>query len=386
MISEDIGMAIGILTWKLHNFGTALQAYALVSYLNEHNDESCRLLNYTLPSRDAIVQVNPVTWKNQLNRIKNRISVEIKEKKNAPEYEKNQELITIQNKRFREFYKNIPNDSNVVSVANRDYFNLEYNKVIVGSDQVWNPKYFCETYFLDFVESSRRYSYAPSIGVSHLSKYEKQYLIEKLESFQRISVREKTGYTLLKELFPNRLITQVIDPTLLFSGEEWIRKLNINKKNIDELYIMVYTLSNNAWYKKAIEYIKNSLGIEKIIYVTSNDNLYFYKKENLSIDLGPKEFVELLYNATYIITDSFHGVCFSVNLKKNFTCFQRFDEKSRGENSRVYDFLKELELDSRIIKMRDRLNVTEVDYSKVDEQLDYLRESAKQYLNEVIGR
>lgn len=378
-------MSIGVLTWKLYNFGTALQAYALVSYLNEHNAEECRLLNYTLPGKNAIVRVNPVTGKSQFKRIKNRISVEIKSRKNASEYEKNHELIMIQNKLFREFYENIPNDLHIVNLADKDYFNSTYNKVIVGSDQVWNPKYFCDTYFLDFVESSRRYSYAPSLGVSHLSKQEKQYLIKKLVPFQRISVRERTGYMLLKELFPDRLINQVIDPTLLFSCEDWIRKLNINRKKIDESYIMVYTLSDNEWYKKMIECIKNSLGIEKIIYITSNDNLYFYKKKNLIIDLGPKEFLELLYSATYIITDSFHGVCFSVNFKKNFTCFQRFGNKCRGENSRVYDFLKELGLELRVIKMEDIPNVTLVDYSKVEEQLNYLRESAKQYLNEITG-
>lgn len=377
-------MAIGVLTWKLHNFGTALQAYALVSYINENCEEECRLLNSTLPGRNEIIQVNPKSVLGFFQRIRNRIKAKIKSRNNTRSFEKNRAAIEIQRKRFVEFYERTPNDSHKVCVSEKEYFNQQYRKVVVGSDQVWNPKFFNKTYFLDFVDSTRRFSYAPSIGVSTLSLHEKNFLQENLAPFCNISVREKTGKALLQELFPERKINQVLDPTLLFSGEEWIEKLGLQKNAEMDPFILVYTLSDNYWYKDAIKTIRNKLGIVSVIYVTPNDTLFFYEGENLAADLGPREFLQLLYNAKYVVTDSFHGVCFSVNMKIDFSCLQRFDNSRGGENSRVYDFLNDIGLDARIVKKGCIPTVSHINYEKIREKIHPLREYAKSYLDEII--
>lgn len=376
-------MRIGVLTWKLHNFGTALQAYALVSYFNE-NGNICRLLNFSLPSREAIVQVNSVTLKKQLQRIWNRVSIEIKIRKNQKAYQAYRAERQLQNQKYNEFYEKIPHDSHTVHVSEQEYFSTNFDKIIVGSDQVWNPKYFCETYFLDFVEANMRYSYAPSIGVSDLTPEECKFLRKRLTTFKKISVREKTGQQLIANTIPNRDVTQVIDPTLLLTGEEWISRLHLNKK-LTEKYILVYTLSDNKWYKNTIEKIRNVLKIDRVIFITSNDTLYFYDNVELVVDVGPKEFLELIYNAIYVVTDSFHGVCFSVNFQKDFICLERFRKnKVRGENSRVYDFLNDLGLSQRIMSEDNTADVDSVDYDSVNHVLAQLRQNSYCYIKEIM--
>lgn len=379
---------IGVLTWKLHNFGTALQAYALVTAVEEISGKECKLLNYNLPGSDCIEKVCTLTLNDYRNRIKNRCIVWRKSYKNRKIQEKFSEQIDEQHIKFNEFYGKIPHDNQRVSVTKKQYFDNTYEKIIVGSDQVWNPKYFCETYFLNFVSDEKKYSYAPSIGCDYLKEEQSTYLKEKLEGhFQRISVREKTGKKLLEEILPNEIIESVLDPTLLFDGEWWTSKLSlVEKKNIDE-YILVYTLSDNMWYKEAILNIQKSLNIQKIIYITPEDNLYFYKEvDNIVINAGPTEFLDLIKNAEYIITDSFHGVCFSLNFEKTFWCLERFGNKNyqRNENSRIKDLLFELDLNDRFCQKGSNIKRGRLDYNDVNLKLLELRKKSKMYLYNII--
>lgn len=380
-------MLIAVLTWKLHNFGTALQAYALVKYISEIEGEgNCKLLNYTLPGREQLVRCGVLTFKEFLEKAKNHFEIQRKERKNRKTriyYERN---IQLQHYKFRDFYARIPHDDHRVCLAEREYFDRIYDKVIVGSDQVWNPKYFCETYFLDFVSDEKKYSYGPSLGVNFLKKEEKQYLKSKLKNhFQNICVRETTGRKLLEGVLPEEKITCVVDPTLLYDGKQWTSMLHLHSDE-DQDYIIVYTLSGNGWYKEVVSKIQKVIGIEEVIYITPEDNLYFYKNEkNLKTDLGPIEFLSLIKNAKYVITDSFHGVCFALNFEKNFICLNRFNNKGEtiNENSRILDLLENLEISDCFCN--NKLNIKRtIDYENVNVKLNTLRSHSQNYLKKLL--
>ena len=382
-------MKIGVLTWKLYNFGTALQAYAMVQAVSENITEAdeCNLLNYNLPGRDQIVRVVSLSLKDYLLKVENRILVKRKSNKNKEARILYGQEIETQYVRFREFYNEISHDDHKV-LEERDYFDQEYEKIIVGSDQIWNPKYFCETYFLDFVSSKKRYSYAPSMGVDFLRNEEKEYLKQKLGNgkFQNISVREQTGKKLLQEILPKENIECVLDPTLLFTGIQWSEMLHLSEENNDN-YILVYTLSDNRWYKEAIKKIQQEIGVEKVIYITPEDNLYFYQGTGkMIVDAGPVEFVSFIKNAKYVVTDSFHGVCFALNFERNFTCLSRFSRKNiRSENSRVLDLLTELELERRICSAEtDIKKCDEIDYKKITLRLNKKRTHSREYLMQIL--
>ena len=383
-------MKIGVLTWKLYNFGTALQAYAMVQAVSENITEAdeCNLLNYNLPGRDPLVIGVSLSLKDYLLKVENRILVKRKSNKNKEARTLYEQEIKTQHVRFREFYNEISHDDHKV-LEERDYFDQEYEKIIVGSDQIWNPKYFCETYFLDFVSRKKRYSYAPSMGVDFLRNEEKEYLKQKLGNgkFQNISVREQTGKKLLQEILPKENIECVLDPTLLFTGIQWSEMLHLSEENNDN-YILVYTLSDNRWYKEAIKKIQKEIGVEKVIYITPEDNLCFYQEtESVIVDAGPVEFVSFIKNAKYIITDSFHGVCFALNFERNFTCLSRFGDKKdiRSENSRLLDLLDSVELKKQFFNSNSVIEIGKIDYEQVSFKLEKLRKQSKEYLKEIVG-
>lgn len=378
-------MKIGVLTWKLHNFGTALQAYALVQYVGSQNADTA-LLNYSLPDKSRLVRLNATTLPVLCKKVKNRVKLFAGQRKNRKAAQQYGTQIRLQGERFRQFYAQIPQDRHKVAKEESAYFNGEYDKILVGSDQVWNPKYFCETYFLDFAEDAKKYSYAASLGVSNLTNPEKAFLQDRLAHFQTIAVREPTGQKMLQALMPQRKVECVLDPTLLLSGKEWESTLNLEEKK-GEKYILVYTLGENAWYKKAIRKAQNLLNISKVICITPSEKLYFYRGiGEIVADAGPVEFLNLLKNAEYVITDSFHGVCFSVNFQKQFTCLERFNSKNKGhENARVTDFLESVGLQDRMASNCEEISVAPILFKTTEEKLSKQKSNAQNYLKTILS-
>lgn len=379
---------IAVLTWKLHNYGTALQAFALVKFISNKNKEygGCKLLNYSLPDRKQLVQVEKMKFYDYVLKFSHRFSVfkkNVKNKKYEIYYAKD---LSEKKQKFNDIYNLIPHDQHRVNVSEKTYFNNVYEKIIVGSDQVWNPKYFCETYFLNFVDDNKKFSYAPSLGVSFLTLEEEKFLRKKLYGhFQKISIRETIGGNLLRKILPGQKITYTIDPTLLFSGTQWSEMFNL-KSEQDEKYILVYTLADNSWYKKAISLIVNKTKINKVIYLTQDDNLYFYHNENnFIVNAGPIDFLNLLKNAQFVITDSFHGVCFSINFEKQFVCFSRFKENNRKhENSRVVDLLNQFNICEMVYFETPKVLINHLDYSQINKKLNALRKKSEEYITEII--
>lgn len=379
---------IAVLTWKLYNFGTALQAFSLVKFIEKNNEKNggCKILNYSLPERKKIIRVNNLTIRDWCNKINNRITIWGKEKKNQKIKERYLKEIYLQQEKFKRFYDLIPHDNHEVHITESAYFNSVYDKIIVGSDQVWNPKYFCETYFLDFIDDSKKYTYAPSLGVGYLTAKEKEFLKNRLENhFQRLSVRERTGVNLLKTILPDNDIVNVLDPTLLFTGKQWKSMFDLNSKE-EEKYILVYTLSDNLWYKNAINQLVKETKIKKVKYITPEDNLYFYADQNdLIVETGPIEFLKLIYNAQFVITDSFHGVCFSLNFEKQFICLSRFKENNKkNENSRIKDLLEQLDMYEKVFFKSSKISISVIDYDEINKRMDILRKQSERYLLEII--
>ncbi len=345
---------IAILTWRLRNFGTALQAYALCRWLRNNGVES-RLINYTLPSSDRIIRVNPVTVSAICMKIWRRLINLYETRQNKACISKYKREIIEAQKHFAYFYSRIPVENTKPEQGNASFFNSEYDCVIVGSDQVWSPKYLTETYFLDFVNDDKKVAYAPSLGVGTLTEAEHLFISERIKKFRYLSIREKTSARLLgiRDEFV------MCDPVLLFTGGEWNSMLKITPPLEKENYLFVYTLSAKNWYKDAIEQARCIYGVDRVIVVTASDRLFFYdsSKYEVRIGEGPIEWVEQLQNAKAVVTDSFHGVCFSVIYNQDFVVLKRFaDNDKSNENARVSDLLEELGLSGHILNKNEKFD------------------------------
>lgn len=228
-------------------------------------------------------------------------------------------------RKFQDFFDMYFNLSSLVSGDHIESLSEIYDVYVVGSDQVWNPacvsklRKIDSVYFLGFVPNEKiKISYASSIGGYKYSEYEAVEVKELLSGFNSISVREKDTKNYLEDMLGRR-VEHVLDPTLLLAKDQWLNSLNIQKESEPERYILFYCVPKLQGIKKIAKYYKEKLGIKLIAL---DQGLSSGVKVDKHIrDAGPIEFIELFNNAEFIITDSFHGTCFSINFGKPFVVY-----------------------------------------------------------------
>lgn len=261
----------------------------------------------------------------------------------------------------------------------------ECKAVICGSDQIWNSYaiYVDPFYYLRFVPQTKRIAYAPSFGKKDIPKYNQKSIGKYISEIPNVSVREKTGKSIIYNLV-NKEVPVVLDPSFLLNYIDW-KKLE-NKVLVPEKYILFYFLDMpDEIHKEKIQKIQKDLNLPIIA-------LPYDFKEGLGIknihyvDAGPSEFLFLVRNATYILTDSFHGTAFSINYKKNFLVFSRQYGANQSQASRVTDLLDILNISERYITGYNNTTklVDNINYAKVTNQLNELIKESIGYLKKTL--
>lgn len=190
---------------------------------------------------------------------------------------------------------------------------------MVGSDQVWNPaaSSTIEPYFLTFAPKDAKKSLMHPVSEFlklkiNLKRNTKLFL----NNINTISVREDSGIKLVKQL-TGKDATQVADPTLLLSKQEWTNYMKLYP-NMPPRYILIYQLSDSDAIVNLACRISSERNIPIFRICKRAFNVRKDRGINNILDAGPSEFLSLFYNAEYIITNSFHGTAFSVNFNKPF--------------------------------------------------------------------
>ena len=264
----------------------------------------------------------------------------------------------------------------------------KYTAVMVGSDQLWSPSGITSNFYnLMFADNNTvNISYATSFGVSQINpRYHKIYNTF-LNRLNFISVRENSGKKIVEELSSNKAEV-VCDPVILLDAEQWLKEIP-NKRLYDEPYIFAYFLGKSAEYRDAVTKFAKQKGL-KIVTEPHMDS-YNKADENFGdytpFDIGPAEFVNLIRNAEYVFTDSFHGSVFSMLYQKHFLVFNRYsDNSSSSKNSRIDSFCKNYGLSDRryngnIADVENKINYEDV-LGKVDEH----RQKSKAFLDRALA-
>ena len=247
---------------------------------------------------------------------------------------------------------------------------------------MWAPHLYSpnKPYFLDWLDFPNRNSYATSLGSVVFTEDYLSLLIQKLSKFDNISCREKTNCKMLSEKL-GKDVVHVLDPTLLLNKEEW-SKVAISPLTNKKPYILAYILGE----KDCITQFAEKLGKEKnmpVYYILTRPKYLSYK--NVLDNVGPAEFVGLIRDAEYIVTDSFHGSIFSITFNRNFYAFsKREGNLDTMDNVRILEFLSELDLQSRFLTDEDTALLPDVNYRDVNNRLSMLRESSMEYLEYII--
>ena len=277
-------------------------------------------------------------------------------------------------KRFQDFFSQYYVLSDLMSKEQLKGEGLSLDVGISGSDQIWNPllnRGVDDIYFLNIPGIKKKCSYASSVGSYKFDNeiYNKQ-IINLLSTYTSISVRENSEF-IGKSI--NKEVRNVCDPTLLLTKEQWEKKLDL--RQLENKYLLIYAMTD---FRNITEYAiqiaqRKGLSIKYIgMPVNKNKNVKYIT------NAGPKEFVELFFNAEYVVTNSFHGTAFSVNFGKQFISL-----KNPKNPERAAYFLNSINAKNRLVDdykfFPEDMTNTEIQsiHNKLDDivadSMDYLK-------------
>lgn len=208
----------------------------------------------------------------------------------------------------------------------------EADMYIAGSDQIWNTTFPNGTdpgYYLDFgSEEIRRESFAASFATREIVPSALAFVKENLKRFDKITVREQSALKILEDLGYHGTLQD--DPVFMLSSEEWDEIAD--GTGMGERYVLVY----DFYADEKIMQVAQSIATEKEckIYAVCPTNLSYADKN--FVYSGPETFVSLIKNATYVVSNSFHGTVFAMIYRVPFKVVDRPD----GLNVRMHDLLE----------------------------------------------
>ena len=216
--------------------------------------------------------------------------------------------------------------------GNSDLLQNSCGAFMVGCDQTWNYQFeqmfHCGKFFqLEFVkdDSKRKLAYAASFGMVGAEPPAEEYAAL-YQRFDKISVREGFGVDLCREKYGVEAV-QVLDPVFLLNGEDYEVLARNARVREEEPFIMAYILNPTPDKRRICKEIQKLLGGIKIVNVSENSpsrrDLYRHILEfdNVKGDIEVEDWIYYMKNCQFVITDSFHGTCFSVIFEKRFVTF-----------------------------------------------------------------
>ena len=259
-----------------------------------------------------------------------------------------------------------------------------YDLLICGSDQIWNPNWYDRFYFADYDRiKTRRISYAPSMGVNAIPKAVIPAIMRSISKFDMVSVRETRAAYLL-ENYTNVKPTVVVDPTLLLSSEEWDELLKRGNPE-KEKYLLSFFLDDEMVHLKATQDYAKKHSCKLI--VIPYKGMTYLQKADIRANAGLEDLLDLIRNAEYVITDSFHVTVFSIIFRKQFFTFQRFKEDEfTSQNVRVTNLLEMSDLKERLVPYQSSVieDKKKIDYDTKEFRLTNAIEQSKDFLDKAI--
>lgn len=371
-------MNIGILTLSIHgNYGGTLQNYALVTILKRMG-----------------FKVETIDYKNlRHQRIKIKIFRTLRFiggkycikaiSQISPKFALLYHIRTFADK-YIPFTKVLSTPHKLKKIASK------YDFLIVGSDQVWRKIFIYDnigTYFFDFSKNipPKKIAYAASIGTEkcEYNSTEISLINEYIKNFTAISVREDSSIHLIKNVFkwdcPNPEL--VLDPTLLLSRNDYISIIQKEKTlTPQKANLFYYILDETEEKKSCIDFLSEELNLYSYsIYSTNQKSLLDILRTGYTQKI--EQWLSSIYHTDFIITDSFHGMVFSIIFHKQFLVYAN---KERGL-SRFTSLLKLLNLENRIFFSLEELKEKEIwkesiNYEKIDNILSHYQQESFNFL------
>lgn len=376
---------IGIITIvHVNNYGAELQAFALQHKLNQlgHNAELINYLFYKNPRFKPTKKSQPFIKLSLKQRGKEFMYPYFKTVKSLP-YSKQKKL---RDNKFSEFHKLYTKQTEEIDTIDKLYkTKFDYDVYVVGSDQVWNPNtnINIEPYFLTFAPKDKlKISYASSFGVNSIPQIHQEKYASLLNNIDKIGTREKTGVEIVNNV-SGKTATWVLDPTFLLNKKEW-SEFGVST-DIKKPYLLMYVLTDSDYISNLATQIADKHNLQ-IVRICKNAFVEDKSEGVINIiDAGPREYLGLFEKASFVLTTSFHGTCFSVNFNVPFFTILK---KNKTNNSRQIDLLADLGIKDRILFVDDKVadnDVMSIDFNSVNVKLEKNRANSLNFLTDAIS-
>lgn len=348
------------------NYGAVLQGYSLMSYLKRFSDD-VKIIDYNTPELRAKYSLKTKT-RNAKQLIKNILSVS-GSKQRKLKHEKFEKFVC-DNLELTKRYESLTELVDDVP---------EMDVAVTGSDQVFNPSRILDerkAFYLDFVgEDVKKISYAASFGMAEIPNDKKEEVTDYLEKFDRISVREDSGKKIVEEL-TEKTADVVLDPVFLNDKEFWTTVSKEYHKSFEK-YLLYYRLLGSKTSDLCAKKIAKEKGLR---LVTINGSYLRMHLGKVLWDVGPCEFLSLYANSEYVVTDSFHGVAFSLIFEKQFS----FTDTHPVTKERGFNLLESVGIED-VAYCENYRSDKKIDYDLAREKLNEKIAFSKKYLENAIG-
>lgn len=300
---------------------------------------------------------------------------------------------------WKESYDSLPFERNIIfkeceSGEGLYGINRLCGMFLLGSDQLLRAGFIKDTDFdvcLPWVNAKKyKAAYASSFGSD---EWEDEKIRKKvdffLHRFQRISVREKSGVDLLKNEFGLEG-DWALDPTFLCDRKHYEKMAQRGKSRLLKgKYIAAYLLDMKELGEHVIKAVEKKCGVKEHLAILESQ---LRKEDGYSGNMKTmpraklEEWLALIQNSEFVVTDSFHGLCFSLIFEKNF--FVVFDKEGWRGNTRFASLLSLLHLTNRIVysvgDVAHALELSDIDYSVVNAILTRERDRSKKWLMDTV--
>ena len=258
--------------------------------------------------------------------------------------------------------------------------NKMFDKVVVGSDQVWNPD-VCKKnnwYLLPNIDVNKKVAYAASMGINNFDEDFIKLLKDNLskDKFKWISVREDIARKVIMENVNRDDIELLIDPTMLLTKNEW-EKIEEKPKNYNgEKFILTYFLGNQDLERR-----------DEIIRFAKENNckvINLMDKKSPFYLCSPNEFLYLEHHSFLICTDSFHSCVFAILYERPFIVFDRDQKNMNNMGSRIDNLLNTFKINNRKFKGKITNEQLNCDYRNFNQIIQNERTKSLKFLKKAL--
>ncbi|SFI09587.1 polysaccharide pyruvyl transferase family protein [Halpernia frigidisoli] len=349
---------IGIITlFGYQNYGNRLQMFA-VQKVYEKLGFTSEILKYKLPETKDSLWIRAKVFLHYLFFLRSNLAVYFLKRKRISNFKKH----------ASHYYKETKYYFDPLKIEKN--FHVNYSFFSVGSDQIWGSfaNSMSDFIFLKFAPKIKRIAFSPSFGSSDIKEKFRKNFTDGLLGFENLSVREESGAEIVKN-FTGKNVEILCDPTMCLSKNEWLDFSAIPENKPAGKYIITYFLGEMPQ------------GATNVLNKISND-FEIVELNNLKVskyyDIDPSEWVDLINGSALFLTDSFHGVVFSIILKTPFVVYTRIG----GENmqTRITNILEKFNLQNRFkMDFKDK-SLFRVDFSQTEKIIEQEREKVNKFL------